>query len=392
VSFRDARLRGLLAGNFVVALSFYTVVGLLDQIASALGVSIGRAGLLVSAFALASVVGAPLLATLTSAMDRRRLLVGTLLFCAVANAAACFVTDFGDLLLIRIASAAASAIFTPQAAAVVGGMVPGAQRNSSMSFIMLGWGIAGVLGLPLGVLVGAYLGWQATFAVNAIGCILVVPLLWRDLPAGLHVPTLNLDRWLAVLRHPVLPLLIASSLAMSVANQMVFSYLAPLCRQVLGLSGEALSLLFLVHGLASVAANIVAVNLLQRIDPGRLATGWAGCATAGLLLWPAVMLSAPLVFPLQFLWSLGIAGYPTAQQTRLASAAPALIGGSIALNSSAGYLGQAIGASFGGAVWMSLGPQYLSVTALLPAALGVVLGWFALRRAAGFNNDPAAVQ
>ncbi|MBV8062814.1 MAG: MFS transporter [Nevskia sp.] len=374
------RLLALLAGNLIVGVNLHIVAGLLDQIAASLGVSIARAGLLISAFAVASFVGAPLLATLGSRIDRRRLLTATMLVCAAANLLGCLSQTYTGLLLCRLLAAVTSAVFTPQAAATLGVLVPERQRPAAMSFIMLGWSLASVLGLPLGVLVGQHFGWRAALTGIAAGAAAAAWAQWRSLPDALYVPPLNLQRWGEVLRNPALMLLIGSVLALSVGNQAVFSYLATAVKTLHREAGAGLvSSLFLVHGLASALANAGAVILLRRLRPPRLAQFWACACIAALAPWPLLAGSVPALFALQLLWSLGLAGIPATQQARLAQAAPALAAASIALNSSVAYLGQALGTSIGGLAWNLAGPRYLPWAALPALLLGLALS----RRARG---------
>ncbi|HZR35922.1 MAG TPA: MFS transporter [Nevskia sp.] len=377
-----ARLLALLAGNLVVGVNLHIVAGLLDEIARSLQVSIARAGLLISAFAIASFIGAPLFATLGSRLDRRRLLAGTMGVCALANLLSSLSPDYGSLLLSRLLAAVTSAVFTPQAAATLGVLVPERQRPAAMSFIMLGWSLAAVIGLPVGVLAGMRFGWRATMAGIAVGAALAGWMQWRCLPPRLYVPPLNLSRWLEVLRNPALMLPIGSVLALSVGNQALFSYLAPAVKRLYGAGASTVSALFLVHGIASILANVGSVLMLRRLAPQQLARFWAGACIAALALWPAPAAAASVapVLALQLLWSLGMAGIPATQQARLAWAAPSLAAASIALNSSVAYLGQALGTTAGGLAWNLVGPRYLPWLALLPLTLGLALSLLAERR------------
>ena len=60
----------------------------------------------------------------------------------------------------------APAIFTPQAAACVGLLVPPQQRGRAITFIFLGWSVASVLGMPIGAYVGGTLGWRSAFGAG----------------------------------------------------------------------------------------------------------------------------------------------------------------------------------------------------------------------------------
>ena len=76
-------------GNFVVACAVMVVPGMLDQLAADLHVSVPAAGQLLSLAALALCLGAPSLAALTSRVDRRRLLLLSLL-CTPLNILFCW--------------------------------------------------------------------------------------------------------------------------------------------------------------------------------------------------------------------------------------------------------------------------------------------------------------
>ena len=79
-------------------------------------------------------------------------------------------------------------------------------------------------------------------------------------------------------------------------------------------------------------------------------------------------------------WGLGCFSSNSAQQARLGHAAPALAPALMALNSSAIYLGQAVGAASGGALIASQGLQVLHVygAAWLLAAVALS-AWLAAR-------------
>jgi predicted MFS family arabinose efflux permease len=78
-----------------------------------------------------------------------------------------------------------------------------------------------------------------------------------------------------------------------------------------------------------------------------------------LLLWPLFASWLAAIFIVQFLWSLGSAGFPAVQQARLAAVAPQLAAATIALNSSVTYLGGSVGATIGATAWTLLQPRYV---------------------------------
>src|SRR5258706_10349438 len=104
------------------------VPGTLNEISSSLGVSVAAAGQLISAAALLVCLGAPLLAALVAGWDRRRLLALSMVWYGALHLACMAASSFTELLPLRVITMLAPAIFTPQAAACVGLLVPADQR------------------------------------------------------------------------------------------------------------------------------------------------------------------------------------------------------------------------------------------------------------------------
>ena len=145
-------LWALMVGNFVIGTGVMAVPGTLNDISRSLQVSIPQAGLLITAAAILMGVGAPLFATLVAGWDRRRLLTLSLLWYALFMGISAFAPSYGWLLPLRVLAVIPPAIFTPQAAACVGLLVPAAQRGRAITFVFLGWSVASVLAMPLSVI------------------------------------------------------------------------------------------------------------------------------------------------------------------------------------------------------------------------------------------------
>lgn len=357
--FKDARLGVLCAGNFVIGTSMYIIAGLLNELAAAFQVSIAQAGFLIAAFAITCVIAAPVFATLSARVDRRLLLTVMLLICAVANGLAYFAKTYEQLLYTRLLAAISSAVFTPQAAAILGLLVGPPQRTQATSMIMLGWSLAAVFDVPLGVWVGHAAGWRVAMGVIGLANLLAAIALWRILPPGLFVPAINLRSWLTVLRTPALLLVLASSMIYGAGNHAVFSYLAPLILRLRPEDPGLLSVILLAHGVAAVASNILAVVLMHRLGLEKIVKLWGLIPIFVFIAWPLLADWLIALILMQMLWGLGAGAFSGLQQARLAAVSPALVSASIALNSSAFYLGQSSGTLLGGVAWTLFDPRYL---------------------------------
>lgn len=337
----------LLFGNFVIGTGVMVVPGTLNEISGSLDVSVATAGQLISAGALLMCVGAPLFAALVAGWDRRRLLTLSMLWFALLHLACVAAPNFATLLPLRVLALVSPAIFTPQAAACVGLLVPPQQRGRAITFIFLGWSVASVLGMPIGAYIGGTLGWRSAFGAVALLSAVSAVWVWRAMPNGIKPPALTLDAWRETFRSKALMLCIAVTVLYSAGQFVLFSYFAPYYKFKLGITPGELSLLFMWFGAFGFIGNMLMSRNIDRLGADRSVMIGIALMALSLLAWPlgtSLALAAVVSIP----WALGCFSSNSAQQARLVGIAPALAAGSIALNSSAMYAGQAIGAASGG--------------------------------------------
>ena len=364
----------LMFGNVVIGMGVMVVAGLLNEIRGALNVSVSTAGHLISAAALLVCLGAPLLAMLVTHWDRRRLLVGSLLWYALFHALAALAPDFDSLLIARVLAMASAAVFTPQAAACIGQLVPPEQRGRGITFVFLGWSVASVLGTPLGAWIGGTFGWRWTMALMAALSLLAALWLLRRMPRGVVPPPLSASAWRQTLLSPTLMLTLSITVVSAAGQFLLFTYMAPYVAQRFGLGAAALSSLLLVYGLCGFVGNAIVSRWIDRIGPAR-AMAWALSGIAlGLGLVPLVGSFTAMVVAM-VPWGLGVFASNSSQQARLVALSPVLAPASIALNTSAMYAGQAIGAGSGGWLIAVRGLESLPSAGclVLLAALGLSL-------------------
>ena len=371
----------LLFGNFVIGTGVMIVPGTLNDISTSLAVSVSVGGQLITASAVVMCVGAPLFASLVAGWDRRRLLALSMLWYAVFLGLCALMPSFGSLLVVRVLASVTPAIFTPQAAACVGLLVAPVQRGRAITFIFMGWSVASVLGMPLGAWIGGTLGWRSAFAVVALLAVISAAWVWRAMPNGIKPPALSLAAWRETLHSKALMLCVAVTLLFSAGQFVLFSYFAPYYKAQLQITPFQLSLLFAWFGLFGFIGNLVMSRNIDRLGAPAAVMWGTGSMALSLLLWPlgtSLMLAALVTIP----WGLGCFSSNSAQQARLVGMAPALASASIALNTSALYAGQALGAGSGG--WLiahgAMGSLHWFGLAALLAAMAV--SWWASRQRA----------
>ncbi len=370
----------LLFGNFVIGTGVMVVPGTLNELSASLEVSVASAGQLISGGAFMMALAAPLFAALAAGWDRRRLLALSLLWFGLLHAACALLDTLAGLLPLRVLSLVAPAIFTPQAAASVGLLVPLAQRGRAITFIFLGWSVASVVGMPIASFIGGTLGWRYAFLMVAVMSVVGAAWVWRTLPSGIRPPALSRAAWMQTLRSPALMLCVGVTVLSAAGQFVLFSYFAPYWHHQLGATPGELSLLFLAFGVAGLMGNVLMMRYIGRLGVDRaVMLGLGGIAISllawplGVTLWTTVLVCIP--------WALGCFSSNSAQQARLVALAPDLASASVALNTSALYIGQALGAAIGGLVIATGDFGLLSWVALV--AVAAAMGVSALARRMG---------
>lgn len=374
-------LWALMVGNFVIGTGVMVVPGTLNDISQSLGVSIPQAGQLITAAAILMGLGAPLFATLVAGWDRRRLLAWSLVWYGLLHAACALAPNYAALLPLRVLAVVAPAVFTPQAAASVGLLVADHQRGRAITFVFLGWSVASVMGMPLAAWIGGELGWRWAFALVAVMSLAVGAWVWREMPDGIRPAALSREAWGRTLGSAPLMMAVGVTLLSAFGQFTLFSYFAPYFAQTLGLGGAGLSLLFLWFGAFGLLGNVAVTRQIDRIGAPRAVLITLALMAISLLLWPLgrgqLWLQALVLVP----WALGCFAANSAQQARLVHAAPVLAPATVALNTSAMYGGQALGAALGGFMIAQGGMLQLHWVGLGVMGAAIATSLWAQRRA-----------
>ncbi len=368
----------LLAGNFMIGCGVMVVGGTLNDLTHDLGISVSRGGELIALAALFMGVGAPLLAAWVSRWDRRRLLSWAMVWYGVGHALCALAPNDQWLAVLRALTVLSAAVFTPQAAATMGFMSTPANRGRHITFVFLGWSLASVAGMPLTAWVGERVGWRIAMGLVAVGALASAWAVHRHLPHGIRPPGLSWRSWRKVLRSPLLMAGVLVTACQSSGQFTLLAYIAPFYKQVYGATPEQISLMFGWFGALALSGNFLLNRVVDRVGAAQTVTLTLGMMILSLLLWPL----APTLpwFALALLpWA--ISGFATnsGQQARLGGLSPRLAPALMALNTSAIYLGQAVGASGGGWVLEHHGWESMHWLGLAWMLVACALSWWAQR-------------
>jgi len=341
----------LMLGNVVTGTSVLAPAGMLGELSSGLDVTIRGAALLITFGAIVLCIGSPLMAWLTSRMERRTLLAATVAVLAATNAASAFAPDYASLLVIRLIMLAIGALYTPQAAGTAGLIAPLEKRGSTIAYVFLGWSLAAAIGVPLVTFMASRYGWRAVYGgIGGIGFVSFILLAWR-LPVGLFGAPVDLKTWADVGRNPMIGLLLLITTLEMSGQMLLYTFMGPLLSKLTQASPNAIGLVFAIFGVLSFIGIVIATRIVDVWGAYRtsflftvlMLTGIAGWAFgAGIYVLMACSVAV---------WGLAFAATNSMQQVRLVGAAPELASASVALNTSVIYVGQAIGSAIGGALF-----------------------------------------
>jgi MFS transporter, DHA1 family, inner membrane transport protein len=367
-------LASIALAAFVMGTAELVVVGVLNLIASDLGVSVGRAGLLVTAYAAGISLGGPLLAMLTLRFPRRKVLTAALVAYLAGNALAVVVASFEMLLAARLATGALHGLFIGAAFAVATTLVPAERMGRAISAVFGGIAVSAAVGVPLGTLIGQEFGWQATFAaivvlggVALVATLALVPSIISN--SGSHgtreqVPHAFAPRVLAVLAVGFL--LLGGQFA-------GLTYLAAFLGSVTGVTGAAIPVFLLCFGVANTAGTVLGGAAADRDAAGTLLRANAVLVVALLALWLGG--ASPVVTAVALaVWGLVGFGLVPSLQHRVVTLAGPGAELAAALPASAVTAGIAVGSLVGG--W-AVGPDAGApiVIALAICATALPLNW-----------------
>ncbi|MDA5145696.1 MFS transporter [Streptomyces sp. AD681] len=272
--------------------SEFMLAGLVPDIASDLGVGVGTAGTLTSAFAIGMVVGAPLVAALARSWPRRAGLLAFVLAFAAAHAVGALTTSFPVLVATRVVAALANAGFLALALTAAAALVPADRKGRALAVLLSGTTVATVAGVPGGALLGTLLGWRATFWAVALLCLPAALGVLAGIPAGrvrdaaAEGPSLSVE--LAQLGTGRLLLVMLLGALVNASTFAGFTFLAPVVTDTAGLGELWVSVALVLFGAGSFVGVTVAGRLSDRRPAAVLAVG------GPLLLvgWPALAVLA----------------------------------------------------------------------------------------------------
>lgn len=342
-------LLALAVGAFGIGVTEFAPMGMLPVIAGDLQVSIPAAGLLVSAYAMGVLIGAPLMTLTTGRIDRRTLLIALMGIFTLGNALSAVANGYWMLMAARIVTSFNHGAFFGVGSVVAASLVPPDKRAGAVAAMFTGLTVATIGGVPAATWVSEAIGWRTAFAgIAGVGAIamLSLRLALPPLPAAEGG---EMRAELRVLtRGPVLMALALTTIGFGGVFT-VFTYIVPILRDVTHASTGYVTAMLMLFGVGATIGNGIGGRLADRSVDRALTTMLAIMALTllaftVLMQWPVTAAIAILV------WGIASFAIVPPLQMRVMDAASDAPNLASAMNIGAFNLGNAIGAALGGGV------------------------------------------
>ena len=366
-------LFALAIGAFGIGTTEFSPMGLLPVIAEGVDVSIPAAGLLVSAYAIGVMAGAPVMTLAFSRFGKRTALILLMAIFTIGNLMSALAPGYYTLLFARLVTSLNHGAFFGLGAVVAASVVPKEKQASAVAAMFMGLTIANIGGVPTATWVGQQIGWRMAFAGTALIGIVAIMALYFALPKGERGTMPNVRQELRVLTRPAVLLAMATTVMGAGAMFTLYTYVAPALETLTGASGR-----FVTFGLALIGVGFTIGNWLG----GRLAD-WSldGATKIFLAALAVIMFVLPFAFSTHTGAALGLLFWGAAAfaivppvQMRVMLAASEAPGLASSINVGAFNLGNAVGAAIGaGVISMGLGYAFVSFAGGLLAAAGLLM-------------------
>ena len=353
-------LIALAVGAFAIGTTEFSPMGFLPEIAADLSVSIPQAGLLISAYAVGVMIGAPLMTLWLARFPKRTALILLMAIFTIGNILATIAPNYLGLMAARFVTSLNHGAFFGLGSVVAASVVPKDKQASAVAMMFMGLTIANIGGVPLATWVGQNIGWRMSFAAITLLGIITMLALWKAQPHQQQTEKPDVRAELKVLTRMPVVLALLTTVMSAGAMFALYTYIAPSLKVFTHASPELITFMLVLIGIGFSIGNhfggkfadqsldktligfLVLLMLMMLLFP-ILATTTIGAAIA-LIIWGAAAFA--VVPPLQM------------RVMTVAHDAPGLAS---SVNIGAFNLGNALGAVAGAAV-LNLNLSYAAVS------------------------------
>lgn len=358
--------------SFLVGTSEFVIAGILDMVASDVGVTVAAAGQLITVYSLSYAIGTPILIAFTAKMDRRKLMLIALAMFIVGNLVTISTTGFAMLVGARIILAVGTGVFMVVALTLAAKIAQPGKQGSAIATVLLGFNLALILGVPLGRVIASFYDWKIIFAGIGVLSLIATFVLLMTIPRSEGETPVPIREQLSLLKTPRISVGLSIGFFWILGYTIIYTYISPFLLTITGLSDRMVSIGLFAFGIASLLGSQVGGYGADKWGIPRTMVGGLLLHSGILLLMTSFSHLSMFVLPLLMLWSFFAWSTGPVQQVYLIGMAPEASGIILSLNTSIIQLGMAVGAVIGGMVVENISLQAVGWIGAIGVAIGLI--------------------
>ncbi|WP_180053442.1 MFS transporter [Acinetobacter sp. YH12236] len=353
-------LLALAVGAFAIGTTEFSPMGFLPEIARDLEISIPRAGMLISAYALGVMLGAPLMTLWLSRYSKRKSLILLMAIFTIGNILATLAPNYLGLMGARIITSLNHGAFFGIGSVVAASVVPKDKQASAVAMMFMGLTIANIGGVPLATWIGQHIGWRMAFlGISLIG-LLTMFSLWKALPEGQSSQKPDVRQELQVLTRLPVVLALLTTVMSAGAMFALYTYIAPSLQSFTQASPVLITLMLVLIGVGFSIGNHLGGKFAD-LSLDKTLIGFLILLMLMMLLFPILASTALGAGLALIIWGAAAFAVVPPLQMLVMSVAYDAPGLASSVNIGAFNLGNALGAIAGASV-LNLGLSYSAVS------------------------------
>lgn len=353
-------LLALAVGAFAIGTTEFSPMGFLPEIARDLEISIPRAGMLISAYALGVMLGAPLMTLWLSRYSKRKSLILLMAIFTIGNILATLAPNYLGLMGARIITSLNHGAFFGIGSVVAASVVPKDKQASAVAMMFMGLTIANIGGVPLATWIGQHIGWRMAFLGISLLGVLTMFSLWKALPEGQSSQKPDVRQELQVLTRLPVVLALLTTVMSAGAMFALYTYIAPSLQSFTQASPALITLMLVLIGVGFSIGNHLGGKFAD-LSLDKTLIGFLILLMLMMLLFPILASTALGAGLALIIWGATAFAVVPPLQMRVMSVAYDAPGLASSVNIGAFNLGNALGAIAGASV-LNLGLSYSAVS------------------------------
>ena len=264
-------LLALAMGGLAIGMTEFSMMGVLEEFAKDLKISIPEAGHFISIYAIGVMVGAPTLIMATNKFQPKKVLIFFMFLFTIFNFLFVIAPNYYTLMIARFMSGLPHGAFFGVGSVVAAKLSEKGKEAQAISIMFAGLTLANLAGVPFGTKLAQVYSWNLTFGIISSLGLLTMLAIYLWVPNIENEKKTSLVQQLSFFKKWEAWVLIVM---ISIGTSGLFawiSYISPLMTEVAQLPKSQIPIIMTLVGLGMFIGNFIGGKLADSISPNKAA-------------------------------------------------------------------------------------------------------------------------